>query len=307
MKLQDVNEVVDKLIETYDGAKTNNLECYIQVLWNPSDKARHFRISFEKEKSGGYIADVFYKTFLGNVHTKINKRSELEACMSLEKGGTDMEQKKQEYKVGDKVKVIANLYNLSGIEVGKIYTIEGLLADDVYFVNGNIMFEIELEPVLTSKKMLPKVQIITKNPATVILWENGDKTVVKCMEGDTYNELFGIALATLKYQLGNNQVAGRKAYELLSQHASQPSVLDLFKAGKFILAYDSKQEYDDLMHFLESLGFTWNSEDKPTKWDGYRVSARTLGVVVSMQNRFGITTVAGEPHAFFNSIKGLIK
>lgn len=47
-------------------------------------------------------------------------------------------------------------------------------------------------------------EVIFHGPATIIYWEDGDKTVVKCMEGDHMNPEMGIAMATLKKMLGGS-------------------------------------------------------------------------------------------------------
>lgn len=44
-------------------------------------------------------------------------------------------------------------------------------------------------------------RVISNNPATIIFWKDGTKTVVKCMKGDTYDLEKGIALAVIKHLL----------------------------------------------------------------------------------------------------------
>ena len=41
------------------------------------------------------------------------------------------------------------------------------------------------------------------NPATIIFWKDGTKTVVKCQEGDTFNPELGFLAAVLKKLCGN--------------------------------------------------------------------------------------------------------
>lgn len=45
--------------------------------------------------------------------------------------------------------------------------------------------------------------VIFNNPATIVLWKDGTKTVVKCQEGDTYDKEKGLALCIAKKYLGN--------------------------------------------------------------------------------------------------------
>lgn len=58
---------------------------------------------------------------------------------------------------------------------------------------------------LKNGEMLGKIdKVIFNNPATIVIWANGDKTVVKC-DGEKYDPEKGLAMAITKYLLGNNQ------------------------------------------------------------------------------------------------------
>ena len=46
-------------------------------------------------------------------------------------------------------------------------------------------------------------EVIFNNPATIVIWSDGTKTVVKCQEGDTYSEELGLAMCISKKYLGN--------------------------------------------------------------------------------------------------------
>lgn len=55
---------------------------------------------------------------------------------------------------------------------------------------------------------LPRAQIQIKkvvfhDPATIVFWDDGTKTVVKCQDGDTYSKETGLALCIAKKVLGN--------------------------------------------------------------------------------------------------------
>lgn len=51
----------------------------------------------------------------------------------------------------------------------------------------------------------PKIKkVIYNDPATIVLWNDGTKTVVKCMEGDTYSKEMGLAMCICKKALGDN-------------------------------------------------------------------------------------------------------
>lgn len=46
-------------------------------------------------------------------------------------------------------------------------------------------------------------KVIFNNPATIVLWSDSTKTVVKCQEGDVYDPEKGLAMAISKKALGN--------------------------------------------------------------------------------------------------------
>lgn len=46
-------------------------------------------------------------------------------------------------------------------------------------------------------------RVIINNPATIVLWEDGTKTVCKCAKGDTFDAEKGIAMCFLKKMFGN--------------------------------------------------------------------------------------------------------
>ena len=46
-------------------------------------------------------------------------------------------------------------------------------------------------------------KVIFNYPATIVLWSDGSKTVVKCQDGDIYDPEKGLAMAISKKALGN--------------------------------------------------------------------------------------------------------
>ncbi len=46
-------------------------------------------------------------------------------------------------------------------------------------------------------------KVIFSNPATIVLWEDGTKTIVKCGENDIYDPEKGLALCFMKKICGN--------------------------------------------------------------------------------------------------------
>ena len=57
-------------------------------------------------------------------------------------------------------------------------------------------------PIIFGKSLVIK-KVIYNGPATIILWNDRTKTVVKCKEGDSYSPEAGFALAVLKRLTGD--------------------------------------------------------------------------------------------------------
>lgn len=49
----------------------------------------------------------------------------------------------------------------------------------------------------------PIDRVIFNDPATIVIWADGTKTVVKCQPGDEYNKETGLAMCIAKKYLGN--------------------------------------------------------------------------------------------------------
>ena len=54
------------------------------------------------------------------------------------------------------------------------------------------------------EKKLPGIEkVISQAPATIVIWDDGSKTVVKCGDHDTYDPEKGLAICIAKKALGN--------------------------------------------------------------------------------------------------------
>ena len=64
---------------------------------------------------------------------------------------------------------------------------------------------------------IPNVErVIYNEPATIVFFTDGTKTVVKCEEGDTYSKEAGLALAIAKKALGK-----RKFHKTFEEHLGE--------------------------------------------------------------------------------------
>ncbi len=78
-------------------------------------------------------------------------------------------------------------------------------------LDENRKLEIELaaakaREVLTALSIRPEMMIenvIFNDPATIVFWLDGSKTVVKCQLGDTFSKELGLAMAICKKVYGN--------------------------------------------------------------------------------------------------------
>lgn len=57
--------------------------------------------------------------------------------------------------------------------------------------------------LMAERKRFEIKKVIFSNPATIVIWADGTKTVVKCQEGDVYSKETGLALCFAKRALGN--------------------------------------------------------------------------------------------------------
>ena len=68
--------------------------------------------------------------------------------------------------------------------------------------------ELELDEEDPMMWGIPDVdRIIFNPPATIVFWEDGTKTVVKCMEGQPYEKYAGFAMACMKKMFGSTSRA----------------------------------------------------------------------------------------------------
>ena len=64
-----------------------------------------------------------------------------------------------------------------------------------------VWFNRTINPIALGEKTIEKV--IFNNPATIVIWKDGTKTVVKTQNGEQYDPEKGFAMAIAKKALGN--------------------------------------------------------------------------------------------------------
>lgn len=60
--------------------------------------------------------------------------------------------------------------------------------------------------IKVNSKLIYITRVLYNDPATVVFWSDGTKTITKCSANDTYNPETGLAIAVLKKSLGATEV-----------------------------------------------------------------------------------------------------
>lgn len=73
------------------------------------------------------------------------------------------------------------------------------------------------------REMLPEIKrVIYNDPATIVLWEDGTKTVVKCQGWDEYDEQTGLLMCIAKKAYGNSG----KFNDILAEHVPESTSIE---------------------------------------------------------------------------------
>ena len=82
---------------------------------------------------------------------------------------------------------------------------------------------------VTSKKIDPIKNVIFNDPATIVLWEDGTKTVVKCQDGDIYSKELGLAMCISKKYLDNKGNFNEVFKKWIPESITRKELLDELK------------------------------------------------------------------------------
>lgn len=70
-----------------------------------------------------------------------------------------------------------------------------------------------------SRPMVEPKDVIFNDPATIVLWEDETKTVVKCQPGDEYDRLIGFLLCVCKKFCGNKGAYNKVIQKFVKEDA----------------------------------------------------------------------------------------
>ena len=144
----------------------------------------------------------------------INSRSFYKICEICEKIGFDFEREIER--------------NKNGVTINGIYV---LFTYDSDSIDEPLLFEIKLvykKPILHHiyvnnplnflSNNIPEVKkVIFNDPATIVYWKDGTKTVVKCQKGDVFDSEKGFAMAFLKKCWGNKGNFNDKLIKIMKE------------------------------------------------------------------------------------------
>lgn len=123
--------------------------------------------------------------------------------------------------------------------------------------------------------------VIFNDPATIVFWNDGTKTVVKCQEGDTYDPEKGLAMAICKKVMGNHR--------------------DYYNVFKKWFKKLPKEECGTLLFNIDVTNGIGNSFA-----EGIRRAMARMGVDTYKTHRDGLLVTAGSRAAFMED-KNVIK
>ncbi len=87
------------------------------------------------------------------------------------------------------------------------------------YLEDALFWNMDEEPSTRERQVsMPGISnVIFHDPATIVYWNDGTKTVVKCQYGDTFNAYTGLVTAMLKRYMGNNNTFNRVVNEWLKR------------------------------------------------------------------------------------------
>ena len=90
-------------------------------------------------------------------------------------------------------------------------------------------------------------RVIFNNPATIVFWADGDKTVVKCQNNEPYDPEKGLAMAISKKALGNGNKWYNEFKKQLKVYEETTEIRDSFVGAVKKLQESAKifPKYDD--------------------------------------------------------------
>lgn len=108
------------------------------------------------------------------------------------------------------------------------------------------------------KTMFNYKKVIFNGPATIIIWEDGAKTVVKVKEGTEYNAAAGIAFCFMERALGSKEAMHRVLNNELARKANDDlnacGLMDIIRKGFADVNYDIDSGFKQMLNDIYGKG-----------------------------------------------------
>lgn len=145
------------------------------------------------------------------------------------------------FKIGDTVRILdgSTISNYVGAwaggmrsligKIGTICRIELRGERTGYYIEDSayVLDERGLELVCSGSAYRDIKDVIFNDPATIVMWLDGSKTVVKCQPGDTYSEELGLAMCIAKKYYGNTGEYNEVFKRFIPKESDEISVEDM--------------------------------------------------------------------------------
>lgn len=158
-------------------------------MWN-------FKIKCIKSCSSNFTEGKIYKVINGSIINN-NRISSYNRFDSVEKINEHLASKFELYEPP---------YDDCG-EGGYVYSEPGMYGNvtlfDKYCKPDDCVDAFRYNLIASYGTPLSIVKVIFNNPATIVMWSDGTKTIVKAQDGDTFDPEKGLAMAMSKKALGN--------------------------------------------------------------------------------------------------------
>ena len=142
--------------------------------------------------------------------------------------------------------LVCSINNLKKIAINSVYGTSGpawdgfragfTMADEfIKYSENDVKTTMEMYKFMNGnyiQRVLPKIKnVIFNDPATIVFWSDGSKTVVKCQDDDWYDPEKGLAMAISKKALGNKGNYCNEIKKWLPEEEPIDWCDDIFKWG----------------------------------------------------------------------------
>lgn len=117
------------------------------------------------------------------------------------------------------------------------------------------------------KNYIPEIKnVIFNDPATIVFWDDGTKTVVKCQPGDRFDPEKGLAMAIVKKAYGN-----KGSYcNQLKKWLPKEEPIDISQVAKSVESYSSDYFSQLKQSILKGMTNAFSNSPKPKKQMTFR-------------------------------------